>query len=266
MKSYRKLIPPISVTILLIVAGLTFLGLQPSFVGPPPILDPNFQLWVGDAGARRLMVWDLEYTKRPGDIVSLRETVVGGKNATQILLTHSGIDDAPIYIYLKQTIDGARLTGLLEGDIGIWVLTEPCACSGTSTAQALIFGVEINDGVHTITFIFSDQATETRTLLAHRFVYLPTQSGVWTQQHVNLTRQYALARWSLPDHLTFSLVFEAGATATGTHSAYVNSIHVEKPQVNSIQHGSSDATQSALFCDGRRLASTSPSPLLRIRQ
>ncbi len=254
VRSYKKLIAPISVTLLLIIAGLAFLDLQPSFVGPPPILDPNFQLWVGDAGARRLMVWEMEYVKGPADEVALREAVVGGRNATELLVRQSGIDDAPVYVYLKQTIDGARLTGLLEDDVGIWVLAEPCVCNGTSTARSLIFGVELNDGIHTLTFIFSDQAIEARTLLAHRFVYLTTQSGAWTYQHINVTRQYALAQWSLPDHLTFSLVFEAGALAIGSHSAYVNSIHVAKPQASSGQYESSDVTQSEFsLCDSRRL-------------
>ena len=267
VRSYKKLVAPITVTLLLIIAGLAFLDLQPSFVGPPPILDPNFQLWVGNAGARRLMLWDMEYVKGPADNVSLREAVVDGKTATELLVRQSGIDDAPVYVYLEQTIDGARLTGLLEDDVGIWVLAEPCACNGTSTARSLIFGVELNDGIHTLTFIFSDQAIEARTLLAHRFVYLTTQSGAWTYQHINVTRQYALAQWSLPDQLTFSLVFEAGALATGLHSAYVNSIHVAKPQASSGQYEPSDATRSEFsFCDARRLTSISVSPEFRIWQ
>ena len=267
VRSYKKLVAPMTVTLLLIIAGLAFLDLQPSFVGPPPILDPNFQLWVGNAGARRLMLWNMEYVEGPADNVSLREAVVDGRNATELLVKQSGIDDAPVYVYLQQTIDGARLTGLLEDDIGIWVLAEPCACNGTSTERSLIFGVELNDGTHTLTFIFSDQAIETRTVLAHRFVYLTTQSGAWTYQHINVTRQYALAQWSLPNQLTFSIVFEAGALATGLHSAYLNSIHVAKPQVSSGQYDPSGATRSEFsFCDARRLISISVSPEFRISQ
>jgi hypothetical protein len=267
VRSYKKLIAPITVTLLLIIAGLAFLDLQPSYVGPPPILDPNFQLWVGNAGARRLMLWDMEYVKGPADNVSLREAVVDGRNATELQVEQSGISDAPVYVYLEQTIDGARLTGLLEDDVGIWVLAEPCTCNGTSTARSLLFGVELNDGVHTLTFIFSDQAIEARTLLAHRFVYLTTQSGAWTYQHINVTRQYALAQWSLPEQVTFSLVFEAGALATGLHAAYVNSIHVAKPQISSGQYEPSDATRSEFsFCDARRLTLISISPEFRIWQ
>jgi hypothetical protein len=267
VRSYKKLVAPISVALLLIIAGLAFLDLQPNFVGPPPILDPNFQLWVGEVGARRLMVWDMEYVKGPSDSVSLSEAVVGGKSAAQLLVRQSSIDGAPVYVYLKQSIDGARLTELFESDIGLWVLAEACRCNSTSTARSIIFGVELNDGVHVLTFIFSDQTIEARTILAHRFVYLTTQSGAWTYQHIDLSEQYAMAHWGLPDRVSFSLVFEAGELATGQHSAYVNSIHVAKVQVNSEQYGFSGSVVSEfLFCDGRHVGVASAIPELRMWQ
>lgn len=246
MRSYKKLIAPISVGLLIIVAGLSFLNLQPSFVGPPPILDPNFGLWVGDSGARTLMVWNFEYVKGPGDSVGLQQAVIDGKSAAELLVMQSGIDDEPVYAYLTQTIDGARLTGLFEGDIGVWVLTEACACNGTSTAHSVIFGVELNDGIHTLTFIFSDSTIPAKTILAHRVVYLTTQPGTWTYQHINVTREYALAQWSLPASIQFSLVFEAGEYATGLHAAYVNSFQLAKPQLESGQIDSSMMRQAGL--------------------
>jgi hypothetical protein len=246
MRSYKSLVAPISVILLIAVAGLAFLDLRPSYVGPPPILDPSFELWVGDQGSRRLMLWDLEYVSGLGDNVSLQETVFAGKRAMELLIMQAGNDGKPVYAYLKQTIDGERLAGLLTDDVGVWVLTEPCVCDGTTPARSVTFGVEVNDGVHTLTFIFSDIAAETRTILAHRFVYLPTQPRTWTYQHINVTEQYTLAQWSLPEHVTFSLVFEVGGFATGWHSAYVNSFQWTKPQLGTGSHGSSQESQPEL--------------------
>jgi len=247
MRSYKGLVAPISVTLLILVAGLAFLNLRPSYVGPPPILDPSFQLWVGDPDSGKLMLWDLEYVKGLGDQVSLQETALAGKRAIELLIMQDGSDSEPVYAYLKQnqTIDGARLTELLTDDIGVWILTEPCNCNGTITTRSIIFGIEVNDGLHTLTFIFSDRAIETATILAHRFVYLPTQPGTWTYQHINVTEQYRLAQWGLPDRLTFSLVFEVGGFATGSHSAYVNSFHVT-PRAGTGPHYSSETGQSRL--------------------
>jgi hypothetical protein len=192
------------------------------------------------------MLWDLEYVKGLGDQVSLRETELAGKRAIEFLVTQDGSDSEPVYAYLKQnqTIDGARLTELLTDDIGVWVLTEPCNCEVTVTPRSVIFGVEVNDGLHTLTFIFSDRAIGAMTILAHRFVYLPTEPGTWAYQHINVTEQYGLAQWNLPERLTFSLVFEVGGFATGSHGAYVNSFHVTKPQLHSGPSDSSKTKQS----------------------
>jgi hypothetical protein len=256
MTSYKKLVAPISVALLIIVAGLAFFNVRPSYVGPDPILDPSFQLWVGDPGSRRPMLWDLEYMKGPGDSVSLQEAVVGGKKAVELLIVQSGTDSQPVYAYLKQTMDGARLADLLSYDVGVWVLAEPCACNGTITPTSIVFGVEVNDGLHTLTFIFSDLATQT-TILAHRFVYLPTQPGTWTYKHLNVTEQYRLANWTLPESLTFSLIFEVGGLAIGTHRAYVSSFQATKLQVSTGSLESSGAGKPDLLLSDLRLFSLS---------
>jgi hypothetical protein len=245
VRSFKGLVAPISVALLILVAGMAFLNLRPRYVGPPPILDPSFELWVGDPGSRRLMLWDLEYVKGLGDQVSLRETELAGKRAMEFLVTQDGTDGEPVYAYLKQnqTIDGARLTQLLTDDIGVWILTEPCNCDGAVTTRSVIFGIEVNDGIHTLTFIFSDRANRATTIFAHRFVYLSTQPGTWAYQHINVTEQYRLAQWSLPERLTFSLVFEVGGFATGSHSAYVNSFHHTKLQLDTGPHYSSETGQ-----------------------
>jgi hypothetical protein len=225
MRPYRRLIAPISVTLLILVAALVFINQRPAYVGPPPILDPKFGLWVGDqGGAMKLMLWDLTYVKAPSDNVSLRETAINGRSAIQLSILQSGSE--PVYVYLTQTIDGARLAGLLADDIGVWVLAEPCNCNGPPTTNSVVFGLEVNDGIHTLTFIFSDRTIESMTVLAHRYVYLPTQTGTWTYQHINVTREYTLAQWSLPQSITFSLFFDVGANATGWHYAYVNSFNI----------------------------------------
>jgi len=255
MRSYKKLVAPVSVLLLILVAGLAFFNVRPSYVGPDPILDPSFQLWVGDPGSRRLMLWDLEYVKGPSDSVSLQEAVVGGKKAVELLIAQSGSDSQPVYAYLKQTMDGARLADLLSYDVGVWLLAEPCACNGTITQSSVIFGVEVNDGLHTLTFVFSDLDAQA-AILAHRFVYLSTQPGTWTYEHLNVTEQYKLANWTLPQSITFSLVFEVGGLAVGTHRAYVNSFQATKPQVSTRSLDFSATSRSDLLLSDLRLFSS----------
>jgi hypothetical protein len=245
MRSHKRLVAPISVALLIVVAGLTFFNARPSNAGPAPILDPSFQLWVGDPGSRKLMVWDLEYVKGADDSVSVQEAVVDGKQAVEFQILQRGSDGQPVYAYLKQTMDGGRLADLLSYDVGAWVLVEPCDCNGTITPTSVIFGIEVNDGIHALTFIFSGVATQT-TILAHRFIFLRAQPDTWTYQHFNVTEQYRLANWTLPESLTFSLVFEVGGFAVGRHRAYVNSFQATKPPVSIKSQASFEANQSEL--------------------
>jgi hypothetical protein len=251
MKYYKRLFAPISVILLVVVAGLAFLNVRPSYVGPPPILDPSFQLWIGDPTSRRPMLWDFEYVNASGSSVSLNEVVINGKKAVELLIASTGRGDDPSYAYLKQTMDGQRLVDLLSYDVGVWVLTEPCNCNETITTNSVVFGIEVNDGIHTLTFIFSESAAQA-TILAHRFVYLPTRPATWVYQHINVTEQYQLAHWALPELLTFSLVFEVGGRATGSHSAFVNSFQATRPPVRIRSQGSSQAKQSALLFNNPR--------------
>jgi hypothetical protein len=186
MRAFRRVFAAISVILLIAVAGLAFFTLRPSYVGPPPILDPTFQLWIGDPGSRRLMLWDFEHAKGPGGDVSLQEAMIDGKNAVEFLIVQHESNGQPAYAYLEQTMDGARLADLLTYDLGVWVLAEPCACNGTITPHSVVFGIEVNDGLHTLTFVFSEVAAQA-TILAHRFVFLPTQPGTWTYQRFNVT-------------------------------------------------------------------------------
>jgi len=215
------------VALLILVAGMAFnLHLQTKTEYPPPILDPEFGLWVSDPniGGSRPMVWDLEYVKGVGDQVTLREAVPSGKKALEIQIFQDGADDKWVYVYLRQKIDGARLRALFDMEIWVWVLSKSsCACKETSMSQQAIFGIETNDGAHLITFIFSDRATEWQHFPNHRIVILPTPPEEWTVHRIDIAREYDRAQWKRPDWLSFSILLEAAGSAAGWHTGYVHS-------------------------------------------
>jgi len=226
----RKLTAPLSVILLVIIAGLAFVTLQSGPIGPAsephPILDPNFDLWVEVAGTRRLMVWELEYIKGPGDSVSLQQMSVDGRRTLEFLVFGGEKDGKGMNVYLRQTIDGTRLAILLKSGLDISIIVEPCGCGGALTVHSVAFGVEVNDGNHLITFVFSDETAEPQTFFANRIVFFPTAPGKWAKQHIDLAKEYNLAQWKLPERITFSLVFGVGANVTGWHRAYVEGFSV----------------------------------------
>jgi hypothetical protein len=225
LKLRRKLTAPVSAVFLIIVAGFAFTYLQAKPEYPPPILDPQFDLWVSDRelGGSKPLVWELQYAKGAGDQVAVRETVVADRRALEIQIFQDGVDDKWAYVYLSQMIDSARLSALLSEKLGVWIFLEnSCACQGTSASQSTVFGVETNDGMHTLRLVFSAEASEPQEFLGQRTVFLQTPPGQWIYQTINVTKQYADAHWNLPERLSFSIVLGAAGYASGMHVGYVH--------------------------------------------
>ena len=213
-----------SVVFLILIAGLAFTHLQTRSEYPPAILDPQFDLWVAnpELGGAKPLVWELEYVKGVGDQVILQKTEFSGRKALEIQIIQDGSDDMWSYVYLKQTIDGTRLRALFSRDLGVWVFPEAsCTCRTVSQSESTVFGVETNDGVHTLTFIFDSESIESQQFLGHRTVFLLAQKGQWAYHSINVAGEYAKAQWSYPERITFSIVVGAQGSAAGSHVAYV---------------------------------------------
>ena len=216
---------PVSAGILILVAAFAFTNLQGTYSGPAPILDPNFKLWSTNSTGSQLSVWNLESVKGSDDQVSLNETTINGRDAAQLAVFQSGERPGWVYAGLTQTLDGARLAALFKSTLGIWFMKEPCHCDDypfNTTAVTLV--LEINDGIHTISYVFSDNREGILPLLNHELVFRPAPSGVWTFQQFNFTKEYSDAHWSIPTSLNFRIIFGVGQSSPGWHYAYLNRI------------------------------------------
>jgi hypothetical protein len=161
------------------------------------------------------------------DQATFNQSRIYGKDAVELRIFQSGISSRSVSASLSQTMDGSRLSTLLNVSLGMWILKEPCHCDlNPFNKTSVTLAVEVNDGIHTISFLFTDQLQGTQTLLGHKFIFIPTSSGGWTFQRFNVGREYALSRWPPPDRITFSIVLGAGGAAVGWHHAYLNSLTV----------------------------------------
>jgi len=235
----RRLTAPLSAVFLILVAGLAFTQLQARTEYPPPILDPEFGLWVSnpDLGGNKPMLWELEYGKGYGDQVLLQETTMADKKALEIQIFQDGMDERWAYARLGQTIDGTRLRALLDEKIGIWIfLGASCACNSITPNERGVFGVEINDGTHIVDFLFGQAAVAERSQSpTHRTILLQTSSGNWVHHPIDIIGQYHDAQWKLPEHISLSIIFGAESLATGRHAGYVHGFTVEKDMTSSTQ-------------------------------
>jgi len=227
----RKFTALLSVILLILVAGVSFNYLRSRPEYPPPaILDPAFDLWVSDreSGQKRPLVWELDSVKGVGDQVMLEETVLAGKTTLEIRVFEDGFDEVGVYVRLKQMIDGARLRAFLDSEVGVWVFLESSS-KEQSDSPSTIFGVQTNDGLNMLTFIFSEEASHPQQAPGSRTVFLATPSGRWAYQRIDVAGEYKDAHWKKPERLSFGVTLGAQASAPGWHVGYVHRFVVETP-------------------------------------
>jgi hypothetical protein len=225
LKHVRKLTAPLSAILLISVAGFAFTHLQTSTEYPPPILDPTFNLWVSDPelGGEKPMVWELEYRKSAGDQILLQDTVIADKTALEIRIFQDGVDDNLTYVRLGQTIDGARARALFDEEISMWVfLQASCPCEQLASGETATFGIETNDGTHTLDYTFTEKPAETSISPTRRAISLQVLAGRWTNQLIDLAGEYKNARWSPPDRILLSMILGVPGHTSGWHSQYVH--------------------------------------------
>jgi len=225
----RRAITPISIGLLIIVAAVApFTILRSSPVIAPPILDPNFELWVGNASERHLVVWHSEYVTAIGDSISLTQTTVNHAKALEFDLFKEN-ESGSTYVFVSQDIDGPGLASLFNLNISIWVLRESCLCNSSSTLGNEVFGVELNDGTHVLTYIFSTLPTRPQLLWDRRIIFFATPSGQWVKVPLNFAREYYSAQWSRPARVTLGIIFGAGIDVTGWRRAYLHNFTWSNP-------------------------------------
>ena len=215
--------------LLVLAAGFAFLNLQGTYSGTPAILDPDFKLWTGAGNTSQLVVWNLEATNLENTQYTTTHADFQGREALRMALLQRGIGSDVAYVRLSETLDGPRLTTLMNSSVSLWVFKESCNCDSTPFGKgAVVVAVETNDGVHTLSFVFTDQRQGTVTLLSHRIVFVPTASNQWVLEVVNIGREYENANWGVPGSLTFSIIFGVGGGNVGWHITYLANIRTQR--------------------------------------
>jgi hypothetical protein len=218
----RRATAPISIGLLIILAVIApFTVLRSNPAISPPVLDPNFELWTGSPGERHLVVWRSEYVAATGDSISLLQTTFDHMKALEFDLFKEN-KSGSTYAFVSQVIDGPRLTALFTLNISAWVMKEACACNTSPTTGDEVFGVELNDGTHVLSYVFSGQRAETQRLWDKRVVFLETPTNQWAKIPLDVARQFYSAQWKKPERLTLGVVFGAGSGVTGLRRAYLH--------------------------------------------
>ena len=224
MRSLQRYFGPVSIAILLLITALAFVNFQGTSSPPPAILDPDFTLWTQTGNFTQPLVWSLGSNVGREHLMLERVTLLD-RNAVRISIYQNGAGSNDSYVTLAETLDGERLAHLMNSTVGIWVFKDPCECDSNQLGNASeLQAVQVNDGIRTISFVFTDKLQGSATFLGHRLVLIPTPSNQWSYEEVNIGREYAAANWLPPNSLTFTLLFEVRRASVGWHSVYFSQI------------------------------------------
>jgi hypothetical protein len=219
----KRAITPVSIALLLTVAAVApFTILRNAApITIPPILDPNFQLWLGNASERHLVVWRTENVTAGGDSLSIAESTWDQVTALKFNLLKKNMT-APTYEYVSQEIDGSRLTALFTYNISAWIMKQSCTCNLTTPMGSEMFGLEVNDGRHVLTFMFSQAPAETKISWSRRVIFVQSATDRWVRVPLEIAKQYSDAHWDRPDKVVFGVFFGSDQEASGSLQAYVH--------------------------------------------
>ena len=222
MSFTRRFTAPISIVLLIIVTAIApFTILKSNPVISPPVLDPNFELWMGDSGKTQLVVWRSEYVIASGDSIFLNRTTFDHMTVLKMDLLKQNRTGST-YAFVTQIIDGPRLAALFTLNISAWVLRTSCVCSSSPNAGNEVFGVDFNDGTHVLTYVFSTLSMETQVRWNERVVLLQTPRDQWVKVPLDIAKQFYNAHWKKPERVTLGIIFGAGSDVTGSRSAYLH--------------------------------------------
>lgn len=153
--------------------GVATLDADTSFLWPDAIPNPDYRFW--DEAETAPIFWEIvgSGTANPGEI--------SGRRTAQLTLTAT--EEISDRVALQTTIPLPRMP------FGLWVYVD------NATG---IYGLEIDDGKHTLWFTFGEAPYTGPRLNNHYVVHHQIPLAQWHYQEVDVMDAYRIAGWDLP--------------------------------------------------------------------
>jgi hypothetical protein len=175
-------------------------------------------------------LWQLDEIKGPSDNVSLYSTTVADRSAVGLYVYRSNQNSSSVWttIHVRQDLKGQALNVAFNSRISLWVFpTFTYWYDLQSKNPENAYGIEINDGVNLVWYVFADEPNQTFQLPHHRIVVQQTQLNTWSYRSINIAREYQLAGWPEPESLSFILIVGTTRIHPGTWVGYFAGINVQ---------------------------------------
>lgn len=186
------------------------------------ILNSRFEYWSIDYSTKqnKPFRWDLWEDKGRGDIISVSQETVEGRNCLRICVTQDGAKDNHAWAagHVRQEIV------FPTSDIALWVYPTFTYQGGTSPQN--VFGIETHDGVKIIWFIFSDKNEGEYDLPNHRIIVTKAPLNEWSYHKIDIQEEYRKLGWTIPKRLDFMTIVGDHQTLPGTYTGYFADIEL----------------------------------------
>jgi len=222
----------ISIGVCAIVISGAFVNYYGQVFQPSPLLNSNMKFWSFNPTIHSTepYLWQIDIIKNPTDNVSVSRTIIADRPAVALSVFRSIQNGSSVWttVHLRQDLHGQALDAIFNSTISVWVFP-------TFTYQydlrfknpENVFGIEINDGVNLVWYVFADDQNQVVQFPHQRIVVTQTPLHVWSYRTIDIAHEYAEAGWKKPDSLSFILILGTTNIYPGNWTGYFSGLNVQ---------------------------------------
>ena len=229
---WHRAVSFISIALCFLVISAAFANYYGQVFQPSPLLNPNMKFWTFDPATNSTepYLWQIDIIKNPADNVSVFRTVVANRSAVALSVYRSNENGSSVFttVHLRQDLHGQALDTAFNSTISVWVYpTFTYWYDLRYKNPENVFGIEINDGVNLVWYVFADDQSQVFQFPHQRIVVIQTPLHVWSHRTVNIAHEYAEAGWEKPESLSFILILGTTRIYPGNWTGYFSGLSVQ---------------------------------------
>lgn len=199
----------------------------------------------------RPYLWEVDIIKGNLDNVSIYPTTTENRPSLALKIVRNNRNSTDVWstVHVRQDLRGRALDMIFRSQISLWVFpTFPYWYGLDSKNPENTFGIEINDGVNLLWYVFADSPSQIFQLPHHRIVLIQTPLNTWSLREVDIATQFEEAGWKKPESVSFILILGTTWLHPGSWVGYVSGLNVN---VNPLQTNTLSSMQviALLFGD-----------------
>ena len=232
MRKVKSTVFLASVSLCILAISLAFVAFYGQVYQPSPLLNTNLKFWTLDRtkNLTRPYLWEVDIIKGSSDNVTIYPFNVENRPSIALRADRSNRNNTSVWttVHVRQDLRGQALDAILRSKISLWVFpTFPYWYNAESKNPENTFGIEINDGINLLWYVFADDPSQVFQLPHHRIVLTQTPLNAWSLKEIDIAEQYQEAGWKMPESISFILILGTTGAHSGNWVGYFSSLSVD---------------------------------------